>query len=330
VIVRKDRSADDRKICVRAKEVVRILSNEVKQTLERALLYLHRRVLLGKHDTMLVVVNVGRVLHIPLLACMSGGDEAQSLARRSARVTLVALVLRAKQTLGVSALRKELCRSDSLGVLLGLGEIYGDIKLAVLALVLPLEVLCNTVGADVVACAAKSVEIVGRELGGNCVIRREGANDLARTGSENSHQLGVEQIAVDHAVVLKKSLLCRVVAKSGKDVKVYDISKTHSSNIIGEIWRVGKIVIFSPTYNNGIYLPVANLLHDMECLTVQNKVIALAQNGTWAPVSAKLMNEKLSTLKNVKIVDNVLTIKSALHASDEEALDVFVEAVTEA
>jgi flavorubredoxin len=68
----------------------------------------------------------------------------------------------------------------------------------------------------------------------------------------------------------------------------------------------------------------------MECLTVQNKVIALAQNGTWAPVSAKLMNEKLSTLKNVKIVDNVLTIKSALHASDEEALDVFVEAVTEA
>ena len=119
-------------------------------------------------------------------------------------------------------------------------------------------------------------------------------------------------------------------AKTGKSVRVYDASKTHASYLIGEAWRVGKIVIFSPTYNNGIYLPVANLLHDMECLTVQNKVIALAQNGTWAPVSAKLMNEKLSTLKNVKIVDNVLTIKSALHASDEEALDVFVEAVTEA
>lgn len=133
-----------------------------------------------------------------------------------------------------------------------------------------------------------------------------------------------------HTASAAEAFAAKLRAKSGKDVKVYDISKTHSSNIIGEIWRVGKIVIFSPTYNNGIYLPVANLLHDMECLTVQNKVIALAQNGTWAPVSAKLMNEKLSTLKNVKIVDNVLTIKSALHASDEEALDVFVEAVTEA
>ena len=133
-----------------------------------------------------------------------------------------------------------------------------------------------------------------------------------------------------HTASAAEAFATKLRAKSGKDVKVYDISKTHSSNIIGEIWRVGKIVIFSPTYNNGIYLPVANLLHDMECLTVQNKVIALAQNGTWAPVSAKLMNEKLSTLKNVKIVDNVLTIKSALHASDEEALDVFVEAVTEA
>lgn len=133
-----------------------------------------------------------------------------------------------------------------------------------------------------------------------------------------------------HTASAAEAFAAKLRAKSGKDVKVYDISKTHSSNIIGEIWRVGKIVIFSPTYNNGIYLPVANLLHDMECLTVQNKVIALAQNGTWAPVSAKLMNEKLSTLKNVKIVDNVLTIKSALHASDEEALDVFVDAVTEA
>ena len=133
-----------------------------------------------------------------------------------------------------------------------------------------------------------------------------------------------------HTASAAEAFAAKLRAKSGKDVKVYDISKTHSSNIIGEIWRVGKIVIFSPTYNNGIYLPVANLLHDMECLTVQNKVIALAQNGTWAPVSAKLMNEKLSTLKNVKIVDNVLTIKSALHAADEEALDVFVEAVTEA
>ena len=121
-----------------------------------------------------------------------------------------------------------------------------------------------------------------------------------------------------------------VAEKSGKKVRVYDVSKTHSSKLVAEVWRVGKVVIMSPTYNNGIYLPIDALLHDLAALDVKNRTFAVAQNGTWAPVSGKLIVEKLSALKNCTVLPGMLTIKSALHASDTEAVDTFAQMVAEA
>ncbi len=115
--------------------------------------------------------------------------------------------------------------------------------------------------------------------------------------------------------------------KSGTSVKVYDVSKTHTSYLISEVFRASKIVLFCPTYNNGIYLPMAAFLHDLAALNVQNRTFALAENGTWAPAAGKLMKEELEKLKNVTVLEDVLTIKSALHPSDAARLEEFVDAV---
>ena len=115
--------------------------------------------------------------------------------------------------------------------------------------------------------------------------------------------------------------------KSGRDVRIYDVSGTDVSELIGEVWRCRHIVLFCPTYNNGIYPPMANFLHDCAALSVQKRVFALAQNGTWAPASGKLMTELISGWKDCTIVEPMLTIKSALHEADRPALDAFVEAV---
>ncbi|MCR5293947.1 MAG: FprA family A-type flavoprotein [Lachnospiraceae bacterium] len=130
-----------------------------------------------------------------------------------------------------------------------------------------------------------------------------------------------------HTASAAEAFAAKLREKAGCEVRVFDVSKTHSSKLISEIWRVGKIVIFCPTYNNGIYLPVDALLHDMAALDVKNRTFAVAQNGTWAPASGKLICEKLAALKNVKIIEPLLTIKSALHEKDMAALDAFVDAV---
>ncbi len=133
-----------------------------------------------------------------------------------------------------------------------------------------------------------------------------------------------------HTASAAEAFAAKLREKAGCEVKVFDVSKTHASKLISEIWRVGKIVIFCPTYNNGVYLPVDALLHDMAALDVKNRTFAVAQNGTWAPASGKLIVEKLSALKGVTIVEPMLTIKSALHEADMAALDAFVDAVAEA
>ena len=113
-------------------------------------------------------------------------------------------------------------------------------------------------------------------------------------------------------------------------MKVYDVSGVDVSYLIAEVWRCSKIVLMCPTYNNGIYPPMESFISDMATLAVQNRIFALAQNGTWAPVTGKLMADKLSQLKNVTVLESVLTIKSALHASDAELLSGFTDAIINA
>ena len=72
-----------------------------------------------------------------------------------------------------------------------------------------------------------------------------------------------------------------------------------------------------------------NLLSDMKALTVQNKTVALIENGSWAPTAAKQMREKLSELKNVTVLDTQVSVKSALHSGQAETLLALAEAIVE-
>ncbi len=133
-----------------------------------------------------------------------------------------------------------------------------------------------------------------------------------------------------HTASAAEAVAAGLREKTGKNVKVYDVSGTDVSYLIGEVWRCSKAVLICPTYNNGIYPPMESFLTDMAALGVQNRTFALGQNGTWAPVTVKLMGEKLAALKNVTVLESSLTIKSALHSSDSEALNAFVDAIANA
>ena len=117
------------------------------------------------------------------------------------------------------------------------------------------------------------------------------------------------------------ALAGRLAAKGVKKIAVYDVSNTHVSELISEIFRASHVVFAAPTYNGGIYPVMENLLADMKALAVQNKTVALMENGTWAPTTAKQMREKLAELKNVTILDTQITIKSAMAPEQEGQLE---------
>ena len=123
------------------------------------------------------------------------------------------------------------------------------------------------------------------------------------------------------------ALACRLGEAGVKDLAVYDLSTTHLSTIMGEIWRASTLVIASPTYTGGLYPPVEALLNDMKALAVQNRRVALIENGSWAPASGRMMRSALEGLKNVTLLESGLTIRSALQESAGEQMEALVKEI---
>lgn len=125
------------------------------------------------------------------------------------------------------------------------------------------------------------------------------------------------------------ALAGRLAAKGVKKIAVYDVSNTHVSELISEIFRASHLVFAAPTYNAGIYPVMKNLLSDMKALAVQKKTVALMENGTWAATTAKQMREKLSELKDMTILDTQITVKSSMAADQADELEAFADAIAE-
>ena len=126
------------------------------------------------------------------------------------------------------------------------------------------------------------------------------------------------------------ALAAKLGAKGVKNIAVYDASKTDVSELIAEIFRVSHVVIACPTYNGGIYPPIENLLAHMKALAVQNRTVAVMDNGTWAATAGKQIVKQLEEMKNMTVLDQKLSIKSTLKADQEDNLDAFAQQIIDA
>lgn len=125
-------------------------------------------------------------------------------------------------------------------------------------------------------------------------------------------------------------ILAAKLAELGvKDIKICDTSVTDSSYIVSDAFKYSHIVFASTTYNNGIFVSMENLLHDIVAHNLQNRKIAIIENGSWAPVAGKLMTDLVSQLKNVEIIENKVTVKSTLKENQIADLENLAKAIVE-
>ncbi|MCR5089726.1 MAG: MBL fold metallo-hydrolase [Oscillospiraceae bacterium] len=123
------------------------------------------------------------------------------------------------------------------------------------------------------------------------------------------------------------SIAAKISQAGVSDVAVYDVSKTHVSELIGEAFRCSHIVLASITYNMGIFTPMKNFLLDLEAHNLQNRCFALVENGSWSPAAGKQMKEILDRLAGVSYAGDIVTIMSSPDEGDREALTGLAEAV---
>ena len=112
-----------------------------------------------------------------------------------------------------------------------------------------------------------------------------------------------------------------------RNIKLFDVSATHPSYIVSECFRASHLVFISTTYNAGMFVNMENLVHDIVNHNLQNRTIALVENGSWAPTAAGLMRAEFSKLKNCTILDETLTIKSSLKENQLPQMDKLAQAI---
>ena len=115
--------------------------------------------------------------------------------------------------------------------------------------------------------------------------------------------------------------------KGAEKVVLADLSREDWAEAVEDAFRYGKIVFASATYNMEIFTPMRDLLLNLKEKNYQNKKVAIIENGTWAPNAAKCMKEIISTMKNIEIVEPVVTIKSTLKDENIEQLNELAESL---
>ena len=127
-----------------------------------------------------------------------------------------------------------------------------------------------------------------------------------------------------------QALALKLCEKGMTNVHVYDVSNTHVSQLISETFRLSHVVLASVTYNLGIYPVMHNYLMDMKALNLQNRTIAIIENGSWACKSGDLMQKFVDDeLKNMTVLNERLSLASALHPDKVTELDALADSIIE-
>lgn len=111
-----------------------------------------------------------------------------------------------------------------------------------------------------------------------------------------------------------------------KDIRMFDVSRTHLSYIVSDVWENSHLVVASPTYNMHLYSGMANLLEDLSALGLRNRKVAIVGNHSWASAAKKSMEEMVSSLKGCEILAS-MDIKSSLKDEQIEELEAMADAI---
>ena len=122
-------------------------------------------------------------------------------------------------------------------------------------------------------------------------------------------------------------ILSSQLRDKGIKTVMFDVSVTPASEIVSAAFKWSHLVFASTTYNAGIFVTMEALINDLVSHNIQNRTVALVENGSWAGTSGGLIREKLEKCKNIKILDDTLRIKSSLKASQLPEVTAMADAL---
>lgn len=115
--------------------------------------------------------------------------------------------------------------------------------------------------------------------------------------------------------------------KGVENVVITDLSRCDIAEAVEDAFRYDRMVLAAASYDAGVFPIMQDFLHHLQAKAFQNRTVGLIENGSWAPTAAKTMRNILETMKNITIVEPVVTIKSVLKETDIPALEQLADTI---
>lgn len=114
-------------------------------------------------------------------------------------------------------------------------------------------------------------------------------------------------------------------AKGAKKVVVSDLSREDMAEVIEDAFRYDKLVVCCATYDAGLFPVMQDFLYHLKHKNFQNKKVAFMENGSWAPMANKKMQEAFEGMKNMTLCENTVTIRSTMKDADIEKMEALAD-----
>ena len=111
------------------------------------------------------------------------------------------------------------------------------------------------------------------------------------------------------------------------EVKLIDLCRTDVSVAVAEAFRMGRMVLAASSYDGGLFTPMYEFLHRIQIKGYKGRRVGLIENGSWAPSAGRVMKEMLAAMKDIDLVEPMVTIRSTMQPTDEPAMKALAEAI---
>ena len=118
-----------------------------------------------------------------------------------------------------------------------------------------------------------------------------------------------------------KELKAILEEKGAKKVVLCDLPREDMAEAIEDAFRYDKIILASSSYNFGLFPVMEEFLNHLKGKNYQNRKIGIVENGTWAPTAGKCMKEVVSQMKDINLIEPMVTIRSRLNEESRKQLE---------
>jgi flavorubredoxin len=119
--------------------------------------------------------------------------------------------------------------------------------------------------------------------------------------------------------------LAELLEKKGIRYRLHDLVRADMSQVISDAFRYDKLVLAAASYDGGVFPVMEDFLHHLRSKTFQNRKVALIENGSWQPTAAQTMKDILSNMKELEILEPVITVFSTMKEENEVMLEALAE-----